>query len=130
MPNVRVFDLDINQAQKTLIAGTFARSIMTFPLDSLKSEQLSSVNPPLTEKQFALWPTVVQAGAAVNITTDPSFPTENSVVAIYSMEGRKISEYPLVNRSFPAPVTSPGTYFVAVKKDGRLLKAQKIVVVR
>ena len=42
MPNITVYDLDLNPARNELVAGTFARSIMTYPIDSLLAE------PPVT----------------------------------------------------------------------------------
>jgi photosystem II stability/assembly factor-like uncharacterized protein len=35
MPMVAVYDMDWNEARNELVAGTFARSIMSFPLDSI-----------------------------------------------------------------------------------------------
>ncbi len=35
MPFIPVYDIDLNVAKNEIIAGTFARSIMTFPIDSL-----------------------------------------------------------------------------------------------
>ncbi|MEO0580596.1 MAG: PKD domain-containing protein [Bacteroidota bacterium] len=40
MPSIPVYDLEIDLVAKQLIAGTFARSIMTFPLDSLTQNLL------------------------------------------------------------------------------------------
>ncbi len=38
MPFVKVMDLAYNAVNNTIIAGTFGRSVMTFPLDSLKED--------------------------------------------------------------------------------------------
>ena len=48
MPYVPVYDLELNPAFNELIAGTFARSIMTYPLDSLlfMSVDTTDNNPP------------------------------------------------------------------------------------
>ena len=36
MPFITVYDLVLNEAKNELVAGTFARSIMTFPIDSIE----------------------------------------------------------------------------------------------
>jgi len=35
MPYIEVFDLEINESENTLIAGTFGKSIMSFPLETI-----------------------------------------------------------------------------------------------
>lgn len=48
MPSILVFDLDYNVANNEIIAGTFARSIMSISIDSLLFEEpvVSAVNTP------------------------------------------------------------------------------------
>ncbi|MBC7776300.1 MAG: T9SS type A sorting domain-containing protein [Phycisphaerae bacterium] len=46
IPIVPVYSLGINPAQHTLVAGTFARSLLSFPLDSLKMEENTSAFTP------------------------------------------------------------------------------------
>lgn len=40
MPLIPVFDIEIDTVEAVLVAGTFARSIMTFPLDSIFEEPI------------------------------------------------------------------------------------------
>ena len=44
MPVVAVYDMVINEAKNELVAGTFARSIMTYPLDSILTVEDPMVN--------------------------------------------------------------------------------------
>ncbi len=46
IPTVPVYSLGINLDQRTLIAGTFARSLLTFPIDSLKLGENSNTFTP------------------------------------------------------------------------------------
>ncbi|MFN0173443.1 MAG: T9SS type A sorting domain-containing protein [Saprospiraceae bacterium] len=46
IPTVPVYSLGINLEQRTLIAGTFARSLLSFPLDSLKLGENSNTFTP------------------------------------------------------------------------------------
>ena len=50
MPNITVYDLELNPARNELVAGTFARSIMTYSIDSLLAQPpvLVSTDEPST----------------------------------------------------------------------------------
>ena len=52
MPFITVYDLVLNEEKNELVAGTFARSIMSFPLDSvdLVDDPITSVQMPLAQK--------------------------------------------------------------------------------
>ncbi len=59
MPTIAVFDLVINSATRRLVAGTHARSIMTFPLDSVDFNGALAVHLPSENgPQFAVFPSV------------------------------------------------------------------------
>lgn len=131
MPNVRVFDLDINPSQKTLIAGTFARSIMTFPLDSLKSELISGADNPVNKESVRVWPSLLKAGSPLYVDLGESTTGNAFYLEIFHVDGRSLGRYPL-NDNVPVtlPETTPGTYIVRVTMNGKVLKVQKIVVAK
>jgi photosystem II stability/assembly factor-like uncharacterized protein len=55
-PYVPVYDLEYDPADNELIAGTFARSILAYPLDSLlNAGPLVSVSAPLVQDDSRLW---------------------------------------------------------------------------
>lgn len=70
MPIVPVYDLEWNEARNELIAGTFARSIMTFPLDDILGETpvTSTENPSVTIKTNHV--KVFPSPASTTITID------------------------------------------------------------
>ena len=45
MPIIPVYDLTINPSENTLVAGTFARSIMSYPLDSIQLYMMEDTIP-------------------------------------------------------------------------------------
>lgn len=132
LPLVRVFDLDINPVQKTLIAGTHARSIMTFPLDSLKVEEEISSNTNLaTTNNCTIYPTLVQSGATLYINVPDSPSSQQCIFALYSLDGKCLLSQPLSrNGQVPVPTNARGTCIATVHSGGLLLKAQKIAVLR
>lgn len=65
MPVISVYDMVINEARNELVAGTFARSIMTYPLDSLFVEVEDSTitsqgNVFIIENTLSVTPTLVK----------------------------------------------------------------------
>jgi photosystem II stability/assembly factor-like uncharacterized protein len=66
MPFVQVYDLEVNLSENTLMAGTFARSIMTYPLDSI---QLPEVEDSVTQ-------VVVRPTEALDLKIYPSPATD------------------------------------------------------
>lgn len=52
MPFITVYDLCLNEAKNELVAGTFARSIMSFPIDSIELEDgsITSQSEPVSFK--------------------------------------------------------------------------------
>ncbi len=89
MPFVPVYDLEINLAQNTLMAGTHARSIMTYPLDSIMFpvEDSTVINvkaPPVKAHQLDIFPS----------------PAENNVnIAFQHTEGQGVYELVVVDMS-------------------------------
>lgn len=55
MPYIEVYDLEINDGKQTLIAGTYGKSIMSFPLDKIL-KQVVSVNNSDQLEQVKLYP--------------------------------------------------------------------------
>lgn len=122
MPFVPTFDLEWNPSENTLMAGTFARSIMTYPIDSLLAEP-----PTATKQQPAML-------AGVKITPNPashriavsaSISTITSVeMAIFDLKGRQLRKANLpkggqVQQDFDVAALPAGEYFVRIKTGGR-----------
>ena len=61
MPFVPVYDLELNLWQNTLVAGTHARSIMTWPLDSLvlpevEDTTVAAIDLPVSGRELLIYP--------------------------------------------------------------------------
>jgi len=60
MPLIPVFDIEIDTIQDVLVAGTFARSIMTFPLDSIFQEPIVTDIPRVPLSSIQVFPNPVE----------------------------------------------------------------------
>jgi photosystem II stability/assembly factor-like uncharacterized protein len=60
MPMIPVFDIEIDEEMDQLVAGTFARSIMTYPLDSLIIEDTPVGIPAVDELTLRVFPNPVE----------------------------------------------------------------------
>lgn len=135
MPVVPVYDLELNPIQRTLIAGTYARSIMSFPLDSLQTGDDVSTGSPTGQKAPVLAvspnPAIDQA---VLVTEHTSTMYETEIV-VADLSGRVLwqdqfkgflrREIPLDIRSYP-----PGIYVAFARTNGKIWGQQKFVVAR
>jgi photosystem II stability/assembly factor-like uncharacterized protein len=133
LPIVPVYSLGINTAQQMLIAGTYARSIHTFPLDSLKLGQNSST---FTPDGYAL--------PSIGISPNPaSFTTVLSVQNLKSGQSAEVSIVDLsgkilLKRQFKGfgkheetidlQDVPSGVYIAYARTGNKVWKAQKFVV--
>lgn len=135
MPIVPVYDLEMNPVERTLIAGTFARSIMTFPLDSLQiGDNVSTFNPGGAKApRLALTPN--PASVQAKLVLDNLVPKLTTEVFIVDLSGRTVwqqqfknvdsQELPIDTRHF-----APGVYIAYARTQGKVWGHQKCVVAR
>ncbi len=131
MPIIPVYDIIINPAQKTLAAATFARSMMSFPLDSLKSGGVSTFTPDGIAPLFSIAPTL--ATDHLRCTVDYLSSRQIAEILIVDLAGRQHwkqqfrggqrYEAQVDLQDFPA-----GVYIAYVRTDGRVWGQRKIVV--
>jgi len=129
MPYMPVYDLDYNPVENTLIAATFSRGIMTFPMDELdlvnstEGVETASINP------FDIYPTCIDDKLFVTpkgLTTDK----KNFSVRLFSMNGIQVA----FENGFGSEgcqlenlaALTCGTYMVSVETDDKTF--QRLVV--
>jgi hypothetical protein len=135
MPIVPVYDLEMNPVQRTLIAGTYARSIMTFPLDSLQiGDDVSTYNPG-GGKPPKLTVTPNPASIQAKLVLEHLAPKQTTEVFIADLSGRIVwqqqfkniekQEIPLDAQNF-----APGVYVAFARTQGKVWGQQKCVIAR
>ncbi len=131
MPFVPVYDLDINPARRTLIAGTHARSIYTYPLDSLRLGGNVSTFGPNQNVRTALTVRPTLASDEVYLTLRGA--RQQAEALIYDAQGRLVwrqRRSGATEETLTVPVSSlpAGQYIAVLQTDGRLLGSAKFVV--
>jgi len=132
---VPVYSLGINDAQKTLIAGTYARSILSFPIDSLKLGENSGTFTP-------------NGGAAPTLSISPNPASVAAVLKIENLKSSQVAAVNIVNVSGKTMFTkqflgfgkheeeislqdfAPGVYFAFVRTAGKVWGTRKFEVTR
>lgn len=129
MPVIAVFDLVVNEFKNELVAGTFARSIMSYPLDSIMTIQ---ENPPVSttdpkkikDNGLKVFPTLAQELIQLEIAnTEPGRKAE---VVIVSLDGKLVYQSEKlsgekIQHQIDVSNLANGQYFVKVKIRHRVM---------
>ena len=133
-PFVPVYDLTFNAGQRTLVAGSHARSIFSFPMDSLglgkdvSTENINGQRGPI----LTVYPSVVNNFAKIKVTN--LLTRQSASVFISDLNGRIVWEgefkgfhtHPL---EVPLEHLPPGTYVAFARTGGKVWGHQKFVKV-
>jgi photosystem II stability/assembly factor-like uncharacterized protein len=133
MPPVRVLHLGVNPDQRTLVAGTFARSIMTYPLDSLV--QPVSVQQPNPASRYAwrVTPTLLRSGQSAQFEVAGLAFGDRAEVVVLAPNGSVVWQehqqgIEVGARALPLGRYAAGTYVVTLRVNGRLVGSKKLQV--
>jgi len=124
MPHFPVYDIDYNPVQNTIIAATFARGIMTFPVDELELE--TAIHEPSSSvlNSIKIYPTITSDYINIEIE-DPetlTWPIRASLInsngeimgkRSFSKSGKQKFEF---NDHLPV-----GLYFVRIESGEKLI---------
>ena len=136
LPFVPVYDLEVNPDENTLIAGTFARSIMTYPLDSIQfpepPDTMVSNNKTIAksiDNELLIYPTLAKDQVNIEFENpDAAIPFELVVLdatgkLVYTQNGT-------TNGNTVVPVSvrylANGTYRVKVRLGRKMLSGSFI----
>jgi len=113
MPILPVFDIDVDPAVNTLIAGTHGRSAMTYPIDSILISV--GIGDELTEGTIDFWPLL--ANDILNFQLGNS---RNGTIKVFSVSGQQVLFRNLANESTGVLDLSrldAGTYIVNYRSN-------------
>lgn len=135
MPFVPVYDLDINTTKKTLVAGTFARSILSFPIDSLHIGENSSTFSPGGIAPPSLTVNPSPAYSSTVLTIDNLKSNQAAQIFITDASGRTIWQQQV--KGFGKHETAidlqpfaPGVYIAFARSNGKLWGGRKFVIAK
>jgi photosystem II stability/assembly factor-like uncharacterized protein len=133
MPIVPVYDMEYNPISKVLIAGTHARSIQSFPIDSLHLGADVSTYTPDSDKapELNLYPSI--ASSEVNVFIENLPVREKAEISICDLSGRVLwkRDFRGGQRSPEQVITAdwaPGVYVAFTKTKGKIWANKKFVV--
>lgn len=123
MPIVPVFHLAWNEARNELVAGTHGRSIMTFPLDSIEFEPVTSVRNPIgnaADSPFLVFPSPAHSEFGISCKTQ----IDKADVQIFDGNGKlvwKKDNFDLKYSFNKININnwSTGVYFIIIKQNDR-----------
>ncbi|MFM8488257.1 MAG: T9SS type A sorting domain-containing protein, partial [Bacteroidota bacterium] len=135
MPFVPVYDLDMNLSRRTLMAGTHARSIMTYPLDSLRIGENSSTFSPGGIAPPALSVTPSPASETATLTLGNLLSKQEAAVYIADLSGNIVwrelfSGHGDHRRNIDVNQLAAGVYVACARINGKALIVKKFVVTR
>ena len=122
-PYMPVYDVDFNPVENTIIAATFSRGLMTFPVDEL--DLVSAVDPIDPQGEFVkIYPTIVKDFFTISVDANNDSYNKNSLISIINQNGAVIQtasiELNEVNKVvYLEPGIPPGLYYVKLQLNSR-----------
>jgi len=135
IPIVPVYSLGLNPTQQTLVAGTYARSLLSFPLDSLKKNENSNTFTP-------------NSNVVPLLSISPNPASVRAVLKLENLSSDQLTELRIVDisgkTSFEKQLKvvgkheeaidlqdfAPGVYVAFARTGGKVWGARKFVVAR
>ncbi len=122
MPIIAVYDLEWNRGENTLVAGTFARAVMSYSLEGIvEGDNLSSVDFK-TQESVALTVFPNPVGSDLNLVFTNNRPNQPVTISIYSLDGKlwkqtKKRTEKAVNWTVDVSELPSGNYLVKLEGD-------------
>jgi Secretion system C-terminal sorting domain len=133
LPFVPVYDLEYNPKMRTLVAGTYARSIVTFPLDSLRYSGSVSISDPENTNQNALIVMPSPADNFIQVSVNQFDGSSGVELLIFDSKGKLVEQQKMgASGIFQERIMtnhySSGVYYVMLRQSGKVLSHKKFVV--
>jgi photosystem II stability/assembly factor-like uncharacterized protein len=122
MPFIPVFDIEIDSVNNKLVAGTFSRSIQSFPIDSIVPKLITSSQEITRLSKVNIYPIPTK-----NIVYIDNLSNQETVV-LYDINGKKLKMMKDLENKLKIDMSqfTTGIYFVKVE-NGDETKMFKIV---
>ena len=130
MPYLPVYDIDYNPVMNQVIAATYGRGIMTFPLEQLELET-DVKNPMGTDLSgISIYPTITSNFVNIEIG-DNEILKSKVLISLVNVNGNKIDETnltPVAYQKFKFRNDLPGGVYYIVIRSGESSSVKPIVV--
>ncbi|MFZ4544542.1 MAG: VPS10 domain-containing protein [Saprospiraceae bacterium] len=126
MPLIPVFDIDYNEKNNQLIAGTYARSIMTFALKNIgvDSKSIVGLKDEISQHRINVNPVVFQSTIEIS-----DLDGQIKELLIYDLQGKIVynNRNSFNNIVIDTGLFSSGMYIIACKTDENKKYIRKII---
>ncbi len=128
MPVIPVYDLAYNEVKDEIIAGTFARSIMTYSLDNINAF-LSPTNELKGEKRNVLI-SPNPASTFLNIQIEGADFNHGITLLFYNLNGQKVHKQTLEynNQKINISQLQTGIYLLNIMTSNKTIAIKKVVI--
>lgn len=130
MPFVPTYDLEWNVSENTLIAGTHARSIMTYPIDSLLYQEPIDSVVFVRENLVENEPLKIFPNPAVNyFNVEIPASAEKGTLTIFDLNGRSVNEYMVESsdlQTIEIGDLTPGNYVVKYESGAKIWRGRLV----
>lgn len=126
MPIVPVYDLEWNVENQELIAATFARSILSYSLESL----MVNIKNPIVQESLNIFPSPAWDEITIELTDE--MIGQEATLLIFNQIGQQIWQQPITNQErvkVDVSDFSVGQYFVSIRGENNF-KSGKVVIMR
>lgn len=130
MPYMPVYDIDYNPVLDKIIAATFSRGIMSFPVEELEETTAAQSAGQLTQQAIHIYPTVIRDHFYYEMATDP-FSAASTQLRLLDVRGTPLETFEMSGRAkgrvslaghYPA-----GVYFFEWRHD-HFRAIQKVLI--
>src|SRR3989339_407836 len=128
MPMIPVYDLAYDDTNHVLVAGTFARSMMTLTLAPIVEKQIEVIQR-INEEKYSV--RVFPNPAHQFLTIESEELPVNTQVQLADISGRLMLEETISKNSqihLDVSKFVPGTYVITLKNLGKTIYTQKLIV--
>lgn len=119
MPLIPVFDIEIDTIEDVLVAGTFARSLLTFPLDSIFEEPIVTIIPQTETSKLILFPNPVDDELLLS-------GADHGNLQIYDLRGRLQLSQNWQGSSVDVSSLPAGEYILSINGGNQISRFVKL----
>jgi photosystem II stability/assembly factor-like uncharacterized protein len=131
LPFTPVYDLEFNLEKKELVAASFGRSVLSFPLDSLRlGLDVSTFDPQTANASMTAHPSLF--ATELNVQLDRIKQSAVTEILVFSMAGQLMHSERVERRGqYQSAISTShwpnGAYIVTVHTDGKIWSRQKVM---
>lgn len=113
MPFIPVFDIEIDSVNNKLVAGTFSRSIQSFPIDSIIPKLTTSIKERISLAEVNVYPVPTMNFVYIDNLI------YNGMVSLIDINGKTLKSVKVLNNKLKMDISQQivGIYFVKIDND-------------